>query len=91
MYLSRNNNNNFIDIDYTASTELTRDNRHFCTREEKNNRNERGRRMLLPSHGVVDFTSTSKGARRGIHCSGVLKSSACKFSDEKMNQIIYSV
>ena len=84
---------NFIDIDYTASTELTRDNRAFCTREEKSNRNERGRRMLLPSHGVVDFTSTSKGsgARLGIRCSGVLKSSACKFSDEKMNQIIYSV
>ena len=26
---------NFIDIDDTASTELTRDNRPFCTREEK--------------------------------------------------------
>ena len=26
---------NFIDIDDTASTELTRDNRPFCTREKK--------------------------------------------------------
>ena len=73
--------------------------------------------MLLPSHGVLDFTSTSKlseasnltnlisflnlvspayptvfkTAWRGIRCSSVLKSSACKFSDEKMNQIVYSV
>ena len=31
---------NFIDIDDTASTELTRDNRPFCTREEKNKRKE---------------------------------------------------
>ena len=46
---------------------------------------------LLPPHRAVDFTSTSKAARRGIRCSGVLKSSVCKFSDEKMNQIIYSV
>ena len=29
---------NFIDIDDTASTELTRDSRPFCTREEKNKR-----------------------------------------------------
>ena len=28
---------------------------------------------------------------RAIRCSSVLKSSACKFSDEKMNQIIYSL
>ena len=73
--------------------------------------------MLLPSHEVVDFISTSKlseasnlanliyflhlvspayptvfkTAWRGIRCSSVLKSSTCKFSDEKMNQIIYSV
>ena len=40
--------------------------------------------MLLPSHGIVDFTSTSKAARRGVRYSGVLKSSACKFSDEMM-------
>ena len=47
--------------------------------------------MLLPSRGVVDFTSMSKTAWCGIRCSGVLKSSAYKFSGEKMNQIIYSV
>ena len=73
--------------------------------------------MLLPSHGVVDFITTSKlseasnlanliyflhlvsptyptvfkTAWRGIRCSSVLKSSACKFFDEKMNQIVYSV
>ena len=31
---------NLIDIDDTASTELTRDNRPFCMREEKNKRKE---------------------------------------------------
>ena len=74
-------------------------------------------RVLLPSHGVLDFISTSKlsessnlanliyflhlvspayptvfkTARRGIRFSSVFKSSACKFFDEKMNQIVYSV
>ena len=36
----------------------------------------------MPSHGVV-----AKTAWRGIRCSSVLKSSACKFSEEKTNQI----
>ena len=36
----KNNSNNFIDFDDTASTELTRDNKPFCTREEKNKRKE---------------------------------------------------
>ena len=30
--------------------------RPSCTREEKNKR-KKERRMLLPSHGVIDFTS----------------------------------
>ena len=42
---------NFIDIDDTASTELTRDKRRFCTREEKNKRKE----CDCPAHGDVDF------------------------------------
>ena len=46
-----NNRGNFIGID-TAFTELTRDNRLFCMREEKNEK----RMFILPSHGVVDFT-----------------------------------
>ena len=31
--------------------------RPSCTREERNKRKTRDRRVLLPSHGVVDFTS----------------------------------
>ena len=45
------NNSNFIGID-TAFTDLTHDNRLFCTREEK----IREKNVILPSHGVVDFT-----------------------------------
>ena len=50
-----------------------------CTREGKI-REKREIRMLLPSHGVV-----AKTAWRGFRCSSVLKFSACKFSEEKMN------
>ena len=63
-------------------TELTRDNGLFCTRDEKNKRKE-----CYCRHTKLQISHT----RRGIRCSSVLKSSACKFSDEKMNQIIYSV
>ena len=52
-----------------------------CTREGKI-REKRERRMVSPSHGVV-----AKTAWRGIRYSSVLKSSACKFSEEKTNQI----
>ena len=70
---------NFIKNDNAASTELT------CTREGKI-REKRERRMVLPSHGVV-----AKTAWRGIRCSSVLKSSACKFSEEKTNQIVVTL
>ena len=40
--------------------------------------------MLLPSHGVVDFTHVED-----CMAWSVLKSSVCKFSDEKMNQFVY--
>ena len=43
---------NFIDNDDTAFTELTRDNRLFCLREEKNKRKECYCRHTA---GVVDF------------------------------------
>ena len=66
----------FIINDIATSTELT------CTREGKI-REKRQRIMVLPSHGVV-----AKTAWRGIRCSSVLKSSACKFSEEKTNQIV---
>ena len=42
--------------------------------------------MVLPSHGVV-----AKTAWRGIRCSSVLKSSACKISEEKANQIVVTL
>ena len=42
--------------------------------------------MVLPSHEVV-----AKTAWRGIRCSSVLKSSACKFSEEKTNQIVVTL
>ena len=42
--------------------------------------------MLLPSHGVV-----AKTAWRGIRCSSVLKFSASKFSEEKMNEIVVTL
>ena len=67
---------NFIKNDNAASTELT------STREGKI-REKRERRMVLPSNGVV-----AKTAWRGIPCSSVVKSSACKFSEEKTNQIV---
>ena len=70
---------NFIKNDNAASAELT------CTREGKI-REKRERRMVLPSHGVV-----AKTAWRGIRCSSVLKSSACKFSEEKANQIVVTL
>ena len=47
---------------------------------------KRERRMVLPSHGVV-----AKTAWRGIRSSSVLKSSACKFSEEKTNQIVVTL
>ena len=72
---------NFIKNDNAASTELT----WALTREEKI-REKRERRMVLPSHGVV-----AKAAWRGIRCSSVLKSSACKFSEEKTNQIVVTL
>ena len=37
------------------------------------------------------YPTVFKTAWRGIRCSSVLKSSAYKFFDEKMNQIVYSV
>ena len=56
-----------------------------CTLEGKIS--EKGeRRMLLPSHGVV-----AKTAWRGISCSSVLKFSACKFSEKKMNEILVTL
>ena len=66
---------NFIKNDNAASTELT------CTREGKI-REKRERRMVLPSHGVV-----AKTAWRGIRCSSVIKSSACKLT----NQIVVTL
>ena len=42
--------------------------------------------MVLPSHRVVAKTEWC-----GIRCSSVLKSSACKFSEEKMNQIVVTL
>ena len=39
--------------------------------------------LVLPAYPTV-----FKTAWRGICCSSVLKSSACKFFDEKMNQIV---
>ena len=66
--------------DNAASTELA------CTCERKI-REKRERRMVLPSHGVV-----AKTAWCGIRCSSVLfKSSACKFSEEKTNQIVVTL
>ena len=47
--------------------------------------------MLLPSHRVVDFTSRPRHVWCGIRCSSVLSSSACKFSDEKINQIVVTL
>ena len=44
-------------------------------REEKNKRKERERRLLLTSRRVVDFTSRPR-------------TSAYKFSDQKVNQIV---
>ena len=70
---------NFIKNDNAASTELT------CTREGKI-REKRERRMVLSSHGVV-----AKTTYRGIRCSSVVKSSACKFSEEKTNQIVVTL
>ena len=42
--------------------------------------------VSVPSHGVV-----AKTAWRGIRCSSVLKSNACKFSEEKTNQIVVTL
>ena len=70
---------NFIKNDKSASTELT------CTREGKIGEKSE-RRMVLPSHGVV-----AKTAWRGIRCSSVVKSSACKVSEEKRNQIVVTL
>ena len=56
-----------------------------CTREG-NIREKRERTMLLPSHGVV-----AKTAWRRIRCSSVLKFSACKFSERKMNEIVFTL
>ena len=44
--------------------------------------------MLLPLHGVVDFTSRPRKHGVEIRCASVLKSSTRKFSEEKMNQIV---
>ena len=67
----------FIKNDNTAgaSTELT-----YAWRE---NKGKRERRMVLPSPGVV-----AKTACRGIRCSSVLKTSACKFSEERLDEQI---
>ena len=45
--------------------------------------------MLLRSHGVniADFTSPPKQHVVEFAVQGVLRSSACKFSEEKINQI----
>ena len=68
----------------TASTELTCD-RTFSYARRKNVR-EKERSMLM-SCGVVDFTSRPRqhGMRMSLFKS--LKSSACKFSDQKLNHI----
>ena len=42
--------------------------------------------MLLPLYGVV-----AKTAWRGIRCSSVLKFSACKFAEEKMNKTVVTL
>ena len=60
--------------------------RPSCTPEEKIREKREGEECYC-RHTECRFHITSKTAWRGIRSS--IKSSVCKFSDEKMNQFVY--
>ena len=56
-------------------------------------KNNRKKRMLLPLHGVVDFTSRKYVVEFAVqvYFNTLKRSSACKFSEEKINQIVVTL
>ena len=64
--------------------------RPSCTCKEKN-KTKKNEKNVIAVTLSCRFHIISKTAWRGIRCSSVLKSSPCKFSDEKMNEIVVTL